>query len=213
MINNKIKQMADKLLPEDLRLILSSVNSDVKWAILSDLFDGDKSFTQLKEDLEIDNKSLAYNLDKLLENGIITHYYKHEFFKQNFSFYQLTNIGKAMIKSIDYIFYIPGSETPPEMIISANVNIEPPEQEIEEIAEFGGKLYTVSHPLTIYAPARIISKSIMAAPVRKTRAFANRVMAINSDSSPPKQLKMVSSRRIHFRTSNKVRYKKGSDKP
>jgi len=207
MKNNKIKQMADKLLPEDLRPILSSVNSDVKWAILSDLLDGDKSFTQLKEDLEIDNKSLAYNLDKLLENGIITHYYKHEFFKQNFSFYQLTNIGKAMIKSIDYIFYIPGSETPPGMIISANVNIEPPEQEIEEIAEFGGKSYTVSHPSTISAPARIISKSIMAGPGRKTRAFANRVMAINSDSNPPKQLKMVSSRRIHFGALKKVRYK------
>jgi DNA-binding HxlR family transcriptional regulator len=119
MKNNKIKQMADKLLPEDLRSILLSVNSDVKWAILSDLSDGDKSFTQLKEDLEIDDKSLANNLDKLLVNGIITHYYKHEFFKPNYSFYELTNIGKNMIKSLDYIFYFPN---PKEYLRKDNTN-------------------------------------------------------------------------------------------
>jgi len=133
MKNNKIKQMADKLIPEDLRSILMSINSDEKWAILSDLSEGDKSFTELKKDLKMDNKLLTYNLNKLLENGIITHYYKHEFFKPDFSFYQLTNIGKGIIKSLDYIFYIPRDKTQLDTLVTTGASLKSVKPESGEL--------------------------------------------------------------------------------
>jgi len=154
MINNKIKQMADKLIPEDLRSILLSVDSDVKWAILSDLSEGDKSFTELKKDLEIDNKSLSYNLYKLLENGVITHYYKHEFFKPDFSFYRLTNIGKGIIKSIDYIFYVPGDETQLETLVATDGSLKPAEPESGELVLMNIKPYTEVPSFSLTADKR-----------------------------------------------------------
>jgi len=179
MINNKIKQMADKLIPEDLRSILLSVNSDVKWAILSDLSKGDKSFTELKEDLEMDNKSLTYNLDKLLENGIITHYYKHEFFKLDFSFYQLTNIGKGIIKSINYIFYIPGDETQLETLVTTNAGLKPAEPESGELVIMNMKPYN-----------EVLSFSSTADKRNKIRLAKMNTNTSNMTSKPSSQLEL-----------------------
>jgi len=179
MINNKIKQMADKLIPEDLRSILLSVDSDLKWAILSDLSEGEKSFTKLKEDLGIENKSLDYSLKKLLENGIISHYYRHEFFKPNYSFYELTNIGKNIIKSIDYIFYFPGSETQLETLVTTDASSKPAEPELEELVIMNKNPYN-----------KVPSFSLTADKRNKTRLAKMNTNTSNMTSKPSAQLEL-----------------------
>jgi len=204
MTNNKIKKIADRLIPEDLRSILLSLDSHLKWAILSDLSGGEKSFTQLRKDLGTDNKLLAYNLNKLLENGIIRHYYKHEFFKPNYSFYELTNIGKNIIKSIDYIFYFPKIETHSELPVSTDVNSEPVESEEGEMGEISSGQYIVARPSTMFAKKRIIRELITAEDSRRllnilTTALTTRATAITSVSNPPTQYGMFLSRGPHHK--------------
>jgi len=211
MTNNKIKKIADRLIPEDLRSILLSLDSHLKWAILSDLSGGEKSFTQLRKDLGTDNKLLAYNLNKLLENGIIRHYYKHEFFKPNYSFYELTNIGKNIIKSIDYIFYFPKIETHSELPASTDVNSAPVESEEGEIGEISLGHYILATSSIRFAKRRSIRELIPAEDSRRllntlTTALATRATPVTSVSNPPTQYGMFLSRAPHHEPS-RVHYK------
>jgi DNA-binding MarR family transcriptional regulator len=118
---DNVKEMANRLIPEDLRSMLDSVKTTPDWAILSELESGPKTYPEIVKDLglegegkklEIERHKLKRHLEKLLKNGIITQFYHaesevQEFFSEKNKYYELTNIGRNIIKSIDFIFYIP----------------------------------------------------------------------------------------------------------
>jgi len=87
-VKDKVKGVADRLLPEDLREILDAVNGELDWAILSVLESGKKSYPKIVEELGLEGKEkVKFNkyLEKLLNNGIVTHFYYGGFFKKNSS--------------------------------------------------------------------------------------------------------------------------------
>ena len=106
---DNVKEIANRLIPEDLRSMLDSVKTTLDWAILSELKSGPKTYPEIVKDLGLEGKGkkLKRHLEKLLENGIITHFYHGGFFKKKFEYYGLTSIGGKIIESIDFIFPIP----------------------------------------------------------------------------------------------------------
>jgi len=103
MVNERVINKTDQLIPEDFISILISLNSHLDWRILFDLSEREKTFTELVKDLGIRDKKLEYHIGKLLKNGIITHYYRNEFLNPDYSFYALSNLGRRIIENINNI--------------------------------------------------------------------------------------------------------------
>jgi len=113
-LKDKVEEIADELIPEDLRSMLDSVKTTLDWAILSELESGPKTYPEIVKDLglEGEGEELKRHLEKLLENAIITQFYHVEsevedFFSEKNKYYRLTSIGGKIIESIDFIFHIP----------------------------------------------------------------------------------------------------------
>lgn len=107
MNSNKIEELANRIIPSDLRQIVRSLNSELDWAIISVLEETELNFSGLKEKLEVeDNKILTYHLKKLSKNALIQHYYKHSNFEQNYSYYVTSKLGEKLISNIKDVFNI-----------------------------------------------------------------------------------------------------------
>jgi len=108
-LKDKVEEKADELIPEPLRSMLGSVKTTLDWAILSELESGPKTYPEIVKDfgLKGEGEKLKRHLKKLLENGIITHFYHGGFFKKKFGSYELTPLGGKIIESIDFISLLP----------------------------------------------------------------------------------------------------------
>ena len=146
-LKGNVKEMANRLIPEDLRSMLDSVKTTLDWAILSELKSGPKTYPEIVKDLglegegkklEIERHKLEGHLERLLKNGIITQFYHvnsevQEFFSEKNKYYGLTNIGRNIIKSIDFIFYIPDDVK--EKLIREELNKKADEQDWAILSE------------------------------------------------------------------------------
>ncbi|MGC8585715.1 MAG: winged helix-turn-helix domain-containing protein [Thermoplasmata archaeon] len=100
-----LKEMANEIVPEETRMILMALNSDIDWAIISVLNIGEMTFSDLKKELNLDNnKILHYHLKKLIGRGIINNYYKHSFFNSKYSYYSISNLGKRIVNILNNLF-------------------------------------------------------------------------------------------------------------
>jgi len=112
MVNEKVINNTNQFIPEDFIIsALLSLNSHLDWHILFDLSEHEKTFIELVKDLGIEDKKLEYHIEKLLKNGIITHYYRNEFLNPNYSFYALSNLGRKIIENINRIVNFSDKQT------------------------------------------------------------------------------------------------------
>jgi len=142
-LKDNVKEMADRIIPKDFRSMLNSVKTTLDWAILSELEYGPKAYLEIVKDLGLEGKekNLKEHLDKLLENGIIRQFYYteskirqvQEFFSEKNKYYGLTTIGRNIIKSIDFIFYIPDDVK--EKLIREELNKKADEQDWAILSE------------------------------------------------------------------------------
>lgn len=90
------------MVPEDIRDIFKSLGDDIRLAIMIDLlfFQKGKTFTQLKDDLELHQGTLNYHLKNLFENGLIINELKKTSNTREYSYYLPTNMGIAFFEKM-----------------------------------------------------------------------------------------------------------------
>lgn len=97
---SKIDEYASQI-PIEIKKAVKSFGNDVRCAIVVDLIGKDElTFTQLKDDLDIEPALLSNHLKILMDGAIVQHYYKHEFGNEQYSYYGLTLFGKDFLRGI-----------------------------------------------------------------------------------------------------------------
>ncbi len=97
---SKINEYASQI-PIEIKKAVRALGHDVRCAIVVDLSrKPEMTFTQLKEDLDIDTGLLSNHLKILMDGAIVEHYYKHELGNEQYSYYGLTLFGKDFLRGI-----------------------------------------------------------------------------------------------------------------
>ena len=110
--NKKIEEYANEM-PVELRRAIEALNDDFRLAIFFVLLkNGDLSFTQIMNELEIprkDSSTLSHHL-KILEKGALI---KNEYAKKeglgSYSFYNLTEFGEDILNGLMDTLAVPNS--------------------------------------------------------------------------------------------------------
>jgi len=90
-----------KELPEETRLIISSLDNSIRQAILVLLEQTEKlSFSTIKERLGLDKLTLNYHLKKLYSSGLIDHYFEHKLGNKEYSYYSITKLGERFLNGL-----------------------------------------------------------------------------------------------------------------
>lgn len=97
---SKIDEYASQV-PVEVKKAVKALGHDARCAIVVDLARrGELTFTQLKDDLDIDTGLLSNHLRILMDGAIVEHYYKHELWNEQYSYYGLTQFGKDFLRGI-----------------------------------------------------------------------------------------------------------------
>lgn len=97
---SRIDEYASQI-PVEIKKAVKAFGHDIRCAIVVDLTQkGEMTFTQLKEDLDIDTGLLNNHLKTLMDGAIVEHYYKHELGNEQYSYYGLTLFGKDFLRGI-----------------------------------------------------------------------------------------------------------------
>ncbi len=97
---SKIEDYASQI-PIEIKKAVKALGNDIRCAIVVDLIhEGELTFTQLKNDLDIEPGLLSNHLKILMDGAIVEHYYRHEFGNEQFSYYGLTFFGRDFIRGI-----------------------------------------------------------------------------------------------------------------
>jgi hypothetical protein len=97
---SKIDEYASQI-PIEIKKAVRAFGHDIRCAIVVDLTrKGELTFTQLKENLDIDTGLLNNHLKILMDSAIVEHYYKHELGNEQYSYYGLTLFGKDFLRGI-----------------------------------------------------------------------------------------------------------------
>ncbi len=97
---SKINEYASQI-PIEIKKAVRAFGHDVRCAIVVDLSrKGELTFTQLKEDIDIDPGLLSNHLKILMDGAIVEHYYKHDLGNEQYSYYGLTLFGKDFLRGI-----------------------------------------------------------------------------------------------------------------
>jgi DNA-binding HxlR family transcriptional regulator len=95
----KISEYANRVDPLIKRAICS-LDDEKKFAIIALLKDGDRSFSQLMDELGLDQSTLRYHLKKLSFGGIIENYYQKRTDTTEYSFYKLSEFGRDLLSKL-----------------------------------------------------------------------------------------------------------------
>lgn len=82
---------------------LSTLSDKTAMEILYRLKDNDLSFSEIQKSLNIDKGTLSYHIKKLIKAGVTVNYYQKRKNSKEYSFYQLTQFAKDLIKKFDLI--------------------------------------------------------------------------------------------------------------
>lgn len=97
---SKIDEYASQI-PVEIKKAVKGFGHDIRCAIIVDLArKGELTFTQLKEDLDIDTGLLNNHLKTLMDGALVEHYYKHELGNEQYSYYSLTLFGKDFLRGV-----------------------------------------------------------------------------------------------------------------
>jgi len=85
-------------IPAEIRRALDGLYNDTRLGIfLAIMKHGELSFSEIgsKVGMQKDKSKLAFHLNKLTENALVEHFYRHQIGNEKFSFYTVTDFGKA----------------------------------------------------------------------------------------------------------------------
>lgn len=108
--NTKIEEYANEM-PLELRKAIEALNDDLRLAIFFALFKyGELPFSQIMSELEIPpehSSKLTYHIKKLEKGALV----KNEYIKKegidSYSFYDITNFGEDILKSLINTIEVP----------------------------------------------------------------------------------------------------------
>jgi DNA-binding transcriptional ArsR family regulator len=96
----KYESYAEQL-PEETRLIVATLHSSIRQAILVLLKQNEKlSFSIIKDRLGLDKLTLNYHLKKLYSSGLIDHYFERELGNKEYSYYSITKLGERFLSGL-----------------------------------------------------------------------------------------------------------------
>jgi len=99
----KIEKYANEI-PEEIRNMIAGLDNDYRTAIFVALYkDGELSFSELLNELGISKAKLNYHLGKLMESGLVHHYFKHELGAENYSFYNISALGQSFFENLNQL--------------------------------------------------------------------------------------------------------------
>jgi len=89
-------------IPAELRRAISSLANDSRAAIFVVLIkNGEMTFSDLYKTLGIDKAKLNFHLKKLAQSALVKHYFKHEFGKEEYSYYAVTDFGLSFLNNLN----------------------------------------------------------------------------------------------------------------
>ena len=101
--------------PEEIEKAQKGLNSRMSRGLFVYLLlEGQKTFSELVKDLDIDSNKLSYHLKSLVKNGLLTHTYAHEENRKDHSFYVVSNFGNIYAKKCLEAAYQPYQSQIPE---------------------------------------------------------------------------------------------------
>ncbi len=104
MPNRYVSSVVEEI-PKEVRIAFTKgVSDDSRLAILLALnANGKHSFKELKERFKMNESTLNYHLNRLLESGLITNYYTKSSDVKTYSFYEMSAFGKVVLNRITSI--------------------------------------------------------------------------------------------------------------
>lgn len=123
------KKVIEKYLnevPFEIRLAVMELNTDAKWAVyISLITEGKKFFNEIKDEFNANPNTMTNVLKALVDGGLIAR-------KSNFEglgdkrkvFYEATNMGYRLFKTLNYVVVPPMLNVPERKIKMANYPTE-----------------------------------------------------------------------------------------
>ena len=88
-------------IPLEIRNAIKALCSETRQAILGFLLnEGAKSFTEISKNLKISKSKLNHHLKTLMRYGMIYNFYNKNEFKDKYSFYETSKLGKTIINNL-----------------------------------------------------------------------------------------------------------------
>lgn len=135
---SKIDEYASQI-PIEIKKAVKAFGHDIRCAIVVDLIQkGELTFTQLKNDLNIDSGLLNNHLGILMDGAIVEHYYRHELGNEQYSYYGLTLFGKDFLQGI--LEPLREVHLPSEHLIVTELS---PKMDIRESSTYPGQIIRV----------------------------------------------------------------------
>ena len=99
-------------IPLVVRNAIKGLSDEKRQAILIYLLkEGSKSFTEINKELKISKNNLSHHLKVLMQYGLLYNYYNRNEFANNYSFYEVSKLGKKVINNfINLVTPIPSEE-------------------------------------------------------------------------------------------------------
>jgi len=98
----------EKKWPQEIEKAQKGLNTPISRGIFVYLLtQGQKTFSEMSKQLEIDPNKLSYHLKNLVKNGLLSHTYAHEEHRQDHSFYEVSNFGNVYAKKCLEAAYYP----------------------------------------------------------------------------------------------------------
>lgn len=139
-----VKKYSD-VFPNEIKRAVEGLDNEVRYAIVSLLLQrGEASFTEIVDELKIDNRSFSNHVKKLIAGGLVQNFIKKGDIREKYSYYRLTPFGynflrclfKSIEPNIEMMIWLPAE---PEYCVKfSNVQFDCSNLELKETESFQG---------------------------------------------------------------------------
>jgi len=98
--SEKVKKYSTAF-PDEIKRAIEGLDNEVRYAIVSFLLErGEASFTEIVEELGIDNRSFSNHVKKLIAGGLVQNFVRRGEIREKHSYYRITPYGYIFLKSL-----------------------------------------------------------------------------------------------------------------
>lgn len=113
MYSEKIKTYSD-MFPNETKRAIKGLGNEVRYAILAYLLERkEASFSDITEELGLDNSSFRAHVKKLISGGLVENFIKHGEIREKYSYYRITPYGYSFLNHL-YRSALPTEKTTEE---------------------------------------------------------------------------------------------------
>lgn len=100
MVSDSVKKYSN-VFPNEIKRAIEGLDNEVRYAIVSLLLQrGEASFTEIIDELKIDNRSFSNHVKKLIAGGLVQNFIRKGDIREKYSFYRLTPFGYNFLRSL-----------------------------------------------------------------------------------------------------------------